>query len=359
MRSPVAVACAAGLVLLLLAGCSGKPAGQSATQESIGVITDPRDRAYLNNQSMAAGSHIHDYWHGRDRVPVVESDGFQGSSSCNGGCSDGMTFDWIRPEEGNIVPQGTKWVNGTFTLTQEGDNQFERIELWVKTAKDQEAVRWGEIHSGVPFSIETSQETDDPPHYVLSLWQFEAKAFNTGDTVRVQGHSHWSVEAVRGLPLVPYPPHPDRWNGATQLALLSESRDTQLVYQTEDPTGGGTSTTCYSGCLGTHILPSGAVVPYDTDHVEVRLKVDQGLPAGVGLWFHGADTWKPTKPEGKMAAPGELVYTIPIEGAMADSPYAPQSLWEFRVWLDQPEPYLQGWSGTYTLTVTAFHGPSG
>jgi hypothetical protein len=348
------------LALLLLAGCSGKPSSPAPSGDPVGVITDPRDTAYLSNQSMAAGSHIHDYWHGRDRVPVVESDGFYGSSTCNGGgCADGMTFDGVRPDEGSIVPQGTKWVNGTFTLTKSGDNQFTRLELWVKTARDQDSVKWGDVQSGVPFSIDATQETDDPPHYVLSLWRFEVKAYNSADTVRVEGHSHWSVEAVRGLPLVAYPPHPDRWNGATRLDLLSESRSTQLVYQTEDPAGGGTSTSCYGGCLGTHALPSGAVVPFDTDHVTVRLKVDQGLPAGIGLWFHGSDTWAPSKPAGTMGAPGELVYTIPIEGAMADSPYAPQSLWEFRVWLDEPEPAAQAWTGTYTLSVTAFHDADG
>jgi hypothetical protein len=352
MRPWLAVAC---LSVLLLAGCSGKPPADGAAADPVGVITDPRDTAYLQNQSMAAGSHIHDYWHGRDRVPVLEADGFSGSSSCSGGgCGDGMLFDLVRPDEGLIVPQGTKWVNGTFTLEQQGDNQFVRLELWVKTAKDSEPVPWGTIQSGAPFSVNTTQEADDPPHYVLSLWQFGVKAYGSADSVRVQGKSHWSAEAVRGLPLVPYPPHPDRWNGATELDLLAETRDTTLIYQTQDPQG-GTSTSCYSGCLGLHILPSGAVVPFDADHVEVRLKVDQGLPAGIGLWFHGADTWGFSKPKGSMGAPGELVYTIPIEGALADSPYAPQSLWELRVWLDEPAPNAQAWTGTYTLTVKAFH----
>jgi hypothetical protein len=353
MRPWLAIAC---LALLLLAGCSGKPSPAAPVSDPVGVITDPRDRAYLQNQSMAAGSHIHDYWHGRDRVRVLEAESFGGSASCSGGCGDGMTFDWERPAEGDIVPQGTAWVNGTFTLNPEGDNQFTRLELWVKTAKDSETERWGEIRSGVPFSLNTTQETDDPPHYVLSLWQFEVKAFNSADSVKISGSTHWSVEAVRGLPLVPYPPHPDRWNGASRLDLLTESRSTMLIYQTEDPAGGGgTGTTCYNGCLGTHILPSGAVVPFDTDHVEVRVKVGQGVPAGLGLWFHGADTWSESKPAGTMATPGEVVFTIPIEGAMADSPYAPQSLWEFTVWLDQPQPFLQAWTGTYTISVTAFH----
>jgi hypothetical protein len=345
---------AAVLVASLFAGCSADPDEAAGPDDGVDVITDPRDTAYLQNGTLAAGSHIHDYWGGRDRVPVVGQTS-TGASTCNG-CTDGMVFQSVRPAEGAIVPQGTKWVNGTFQHIPDEDAQvLAGYELWVKTAEDAESERWGPLQNGVPFSIETTQGENDPPHYVLSLWVFQVKALG-GDEIHVSGEFRWQVEAVRGLPLLPYPPHPDRWNGATEIDLLSESGSTELTYTAEVPTMGQT-TSCYGNCPGRHALPSGVVIPFDTDRVEVRLVIGSGAPAGIGLWFHGADTWTETKAAGTAGAPGETLFTIPIEGAMADSPYAPQSLWEFQVWMDQPQPGFQAWTGAYTLEATAFKDP--
>jgi hypothetical protein len=337
------------LLAVLLAGCSGEP-NEADPLDGPEVITDPRDTSYLQDGGMAAGSHIHDYWGGRDRVPVVDQTS-SGQSSCTG-CTDGMVFTRARPDEGAIVPQGTKWVNGTFTHTPGADDQFTGFELLVKTAADAEPSTWGSITSGVPFSIETTQGENDPPHYVLSLWVFQVRATG-GDEIRVGGESRWTIEAVRGLPLVPYPPHPDRWNGATHLDLDEASGATMLTYHVDIPTVGGT-TSCYNGCPGTHILPNGTVVPFDTDRVEVRLRIVDGVPAGLGLWFHGADTWTQSQATGTLVTPGEMLFTIPIEGAMADSPYAPQSLWEFQVWMDQPQGSPAAWTGEYTLEIDAY-----
>lgn len=344
-------ALAAPLLLAVLAGCAGSP-GEQAQADGPTVITDPRDTAYLQDGSLAAGSHIHDYWGGRDRVPVLDASS-GGSSTCTG-CTDGMVFQSVRPDEGAIVPQGTAWVNGTWTHESDGQDQFTGLELWVKSAEDVEPERWGPLQSGVPFSINTSQGENDPPHYVLSLWVFQVKALG-GQDIHVGGTFTWKVEAVRGLPLVPYPPHPDRWNGATQLDLLSDAGGTQLTYEQQDPTGGG-SISCYGACPGRHTLPSGVVIPFDTDRVEVLVRITSGVPAGLGLWYHGADTWTETQAAAVMdtAAPTETLYVIQIEGAMADSPYAPQSLWEFQVWLDQPQPALRAWSGEYTIEIKAF-----
>ncbi|MFA5944146.1 MAG: hypothetical protein WC876_06745 [Candidatus Thermoplasmatota archaeon] len=344
---------AAPLLVALLAGCSDSTNPDAIPEADIGVITDPRDTSYLQNGSLAAGSHIHDYWGGRERVDILASTA-SGSWSCSG-CTDGMQFFSARPDEGLIVPQGTKWVNGTFTHRSDGEDQFTGFELWVKTAQDSEPQLQGALQSGVPFSINTTQGENDPPHYVLSLWVFEVKALGGSDR-HIGGEFELNAAAVRGLPLVPYPPHPDRWNGATELDLLSDSGASELTYQMEDPRG-GTSITCASGCPGRHLLPNGTVIPFNTDRVEVRLTIGDGLPVGLGLWFHGGDTWSETKATGELVAPGETLFTIPIEGAMADSPYAPQSLWEFQVWLDQPQPTLQAWRGEYTIEVFAFKDP--
>jgi hypothetical protein len=335
------------LLVAALAGCAnpGEPPADAADEAS--VITDPRDTSYLQNGSMAAGSHIHDYWGGRDRVQVLQDDGDLWSSCSGGGCADGMFAGFARPDEGIIVPQGTKWVNGTFNFTADGAQDFTKLELWVKTAMDSEAKPFATLVPGQPFSFESSQDQNDPPHYVLSLWEFRVMAFGSADSVEIKGSYEWSVEAVRGLPLVPYPPHPDRWEGKTELLLL-EDEASALLYQETDH-----SRSCYVAtgrCPGAHDLPDGVVVPFDTSRLEVRIG---GVFPTLSLSFHGADTWNLTAVEGTMGT-AELVFDVPLGPGVPDSPYAKQSLWSFVVGLDQPQPGDQTWTGTYTITVRAF-----
>lgn len=336
---------AAPLLVAFLAGCSDAPA-PAAAPDDVAVITDPRDTAYLQNGSMAAGSHVHDYWGGRDRIPVIAAQGGIDSTCSGGGCADGMFAGFARPDEGIIVPQGTKWVNGTFNFTADGPQDFRELELWVKTAMDSEAKRFATLVPGQPFSFESSQDQNDPPHYVLSLWEFKVMAFGSDTSVRIKGDFEFSVEAVRGLPLVPYPPHPDRWEGKTELLLL-EDEASALLYQETD-----NSRSCYFAngrCPGSHALPDGIVVPFDTSRLEVRLG---GVYPTLSLSYHGANTWDLTPVEGTSGT-GETVFDVPLGPGVPDSPYAKQSLWSFVVGLDQPQPE-RTWAGTYTIKVTAF-----
>lgn len=343
------------LVAAALSGCASPPRGDGQAADDVPVITDPRDYSYLQNAT--PGSHIHDYWQGRDRVTVLDATGGSFTSSCTGCGPDGMLFSTQLPKDGVIVPQGARWLNGTIGFTPDGENTWKRLELWVRTAADNEARPWGNITPGAPFSLETTNEQDDPPHYVLSLWEFSLKAFGDGDDVQVSGSLAWSLEAVRGLPLVPYPAHPDRWNGATELDLLDETTSSMLSYTEQDPVSGGQSTSCYSGCPGRHRLGDGVVVPFDTATVEVRLSYGAGVPTGLGVSYHGSDTRSMTKLTGTTESPGVTLYTIKPEPGETDSPYAKQSLWVFQVWFDEPGPLpLQAWSGEYTITVTALKG---
>lgn len=339
---------AAALLASLMAGCTGPGEPAAVADDGVGVVTDPRDTSYLQNGSMAAGSHIHDYWGGRDRVQVLDRAGSMHSSCTGGGCADGMFAGYGRPAEGIIVPQGTKWVNGTFNFTPDGAQDFTKLELWVKTAMDAEAKPFGTLVPGEPFSFPSSQDQNDPPHYVLSLWEFQVMAYGSADSVMVKGDYDWSVEAVRGLPLVPYPPHPDRWEGRTEMLLLEEDAGALLYQETDN------SWSCYhagtSRCPGIHSLPDGVVVPFDATRVEARIT---GVFPTMSLQFHGADTWNYTAVEGTMGTT-EIVFDVPLGPGIPDSPYAKQSLWQFWVGLDQPQPTEETWAGTYTLTVRAF-----
>lgn len=343
MTLRAALACLATLASIL-SGCAG-PADEAPRQATdVPTITDPRDTAYLANAT--PGSHVHDYWGGRERVPVLDVEG-EVWSSCSGGCGDGMAGANARPDEGVIVPQGARWVNGTFAFTPGAEHTAKKLELWVKTAADGDTKKVKDLTPGEPFSIEVAQEQDDPPHYVLSLWRFEVVAKGGPSEVTFRGEYSWDVEAVRGWPLVPYPPHPDRWGGADELPILAETRSATLAYQTD------TTFSCYGGavggCPGRHTVPDGVVIPHDADHVTARITTN--LPV-LGLAYHGADTWAMQRVEGRLEG-AEQVFDIPLSGTLGDSPYASQSLWEFRVLLEAPQPNAAAWAGTYTLTVTA------
>lgn len=342
------------VLLLLLAGCTTPNADDAATTGPV-IITDPRDTGYLLNGTQS-GSHIHDYWKGRSAVTVLEYDGGKFSASC-GGCGDGMQIIEARPEEGDIVPQGTAWLNVTVSWATSGDtSDFGEIRLLLRSAKDHDLQAAGPVENGVTRVINTTNEEDDPPHYVLSLWRFGVEIVPRpgSDSAAFAGSFKVRVEAVRGLPLVPYPPHPDRWQGVQELPLASDEQTIDLQY--EEELQGGTATTCYGGCLG-HIAPlDGAVVPVETGTVLVTVEFAPGsVPGGVGLRFHAADTWALATAQGEASLPpGVFTWTIPISGNMADSPYAPQSLWEFELFLDEPTP-VRAWSGTYTFTATSVH----
>lgn len=342
MRLPAALA----VLCLLASGCASPGGGGQASKspDGVDIITDPRDTAYLANAT--PGSHVHDYWGGRDVVDVLDVDGSVWSQ-CSGGCSDGMNGAWQRPEEGVIVPQGARWVNGTFGFRPGPENDATLYELWVKTAADPETKFLLNLTPGAPFSLEIQQEQDDPPHYVLSLWQFEVHAKGGAGGVTFRGDYKWDVTAARGWPLVPFPPHPDRWGGQTEMPLLDDEREAVLVYQTD------ATTACYggvTGCPGDHAMPDGVVVPHDADHVEVRLTT--AVPT-LGLAYHGADTWELKRIEGRLDGLDQ-VFTIPLSETLGDSPYASQSLWEFRVLLDKPQPSAAAWAGSYTLKATAY-----
>ena len=86
MRLPILVA--AALATALLSGCAGEDPAADPAAPGPDVVTDPRDYSYL--QDAAPGSHVHDYWQGRDTVRVIEARGstnFQLAAAGNGGVS--------------------------------------------------------------------------------------------------------------------------------------------------------------------------------------------------------------------------------------------------------------------------------
>lgn len=343
-------------VVVLLAGCSTPSEDAQGQDADPAIITDPRDLSYLQNAT--PGSHVHDYWEGRSQVTVVEDHRdvgrvtyFGSSAPVNG------TVATFQPPEGTVVLQGTgrleavaNWQDSTADPATDAlgqGNAYTRVELWVKTAASREARPVAELQKGVPVSFNTTNEEDDPPHYTLSLWEFSLVFWNDeSDRMSFGGTLDLKVEAFRTLPLVLFPPHMDRWNGTRELVLRdfsASAQETHLVL----------TYACNGGCLPWFSPDGGLVVPYDAREVVVLFEPAPGsTPTPVVLDVHGADSRSFRTVAGQDAGAGALRFSLTLDPGMADSPYAFQSLWEFRIRLDTP--MEQGaWQGDYHVKATA------
>lgn len=337
------------LVSLLLGGCSeDAPEGEATDQPS--VITDPRDTSYLANAT--PGSHIHDYWQGRDRVPVLDDETGGGTIQYTGDHGRMASF---QPPDGQIVPQGAAVIEGTLSWVEEEGpallpNEYTHVELWVKTARDAKSHFAARPDNGGSFAFNTTNEEDDPPHYVLSLWEFDLIVWNEGgEQTTFTGTFHLVVEAVRGHPLVAFPPHPDPWHGQTELGLaqhdVTVDAHVSLVV----------TAFCSGGCADFRFGPGpNLTVPYDASAVEVTVTTDAGAPpVPFAMEAHGADTRAMQAVPAASSSPGSYRFRMEVGPSQGDSPYASQSLWEFRVHMDTP--MGQGaWKGTYHVTATAY-----
>lgn len=328
----------------LLAGCAA-PADEPAANGSAAprVVTSPGDLAALNASD--EGWHVHDYWNDEPVVTVVDETFETGGWSCSGCKAIPLRF---RGSTGMIVPMGTARIDVVAEWVASGETLHGPPELHVKTARDAEPSFVAKLEPGKAVSLNVTNEQADPPHQVLSRWEYYVYLPAVDSKARFAGTVRVFAEAHRGLPIPPLPPHPDLWQGKTEIHLFNE--DQLLVTQHEDTQEG--SRNCYSGCLLTHRPGNRLTVPHDAGEVVVTLSYTGGMPAGLGLRYHGGDTWERKAVQGQPALPNRVVYRIPVTDLTGDSPYATQSLWEFEVFADQPL-HVRGFVGGYMLGAVA------
>lgn len=345
MRATVVVL----LIAASLAGCA-QDAPENVATEPANVVTDPGDYSYVETDGN--GWHVHDYWGGQDALTVMDSEhGWHGA--CFGSCPDG--FDWgpVRPQTDAVVPQGTAYLHITVTWTDREVHEagYGDVELMVQSAKDDEPYVVGTIQSGVPFNLTSSNDMNDPPHQRLSLWAFGLNILPRDGQADLEFDAaiELNVVAHRGLEIPEWPPHPDHWNGADTLNIMAPQTASTLMYEKTD-----TSRVCYVGCLERHDVDDGMIVPWDTEAVVVTIEYGPGIPAFLALDYHGADQWamKPAPASTVGDTPLQQVFRIPLD-LDGDSPYALQSLWEFRVTADGQPTSEQRYSGSYTISAVA------
>lgn len=359
----------AGLVLvsLLLAGCVG---GTADTDEGTDwpTITDPADLSYDGT----SGFHIHDYWGGEEVLPLVERTKSHYFQNCAGGDSSWRSSFY--PGDGQVVPQGTavlsvtvSWEEtdptyGTHSMTAARcgqpqaalSNAYDAMELWIKPA-DASEVRLVEddLTNGATVEIPLEYEEADLPHQLISAWEFQVRIRGSDDMNynHFEGSVTVQAEVHRGLELRPFPPHPDHWDGRTELPLLDHEDRFQRF------------NIPYMGFNGYQLQvlrpPNGTVVPLDARTVEVTLTFDNEEPVGdLYLFFHAADTREFVRLEPDEASEGDKRFSLPVTEPMADTPYAKASQWAFYVNSpeDNPEEDAPTFDGTYRVKATVHKG---
>lgn len=337
---------AAPLVLLafLLAGCSSSPPAEEPAEAAPVVVTRPDDFA----NATAPGSHIHDYWGGKDRLTVVDLTHPGGDEPGTGpgfAMGDDVVVRSFQPESTHVVPQGTAAVEVTFTWTDAELDSYSDPVLWLKTAGQNATEEVAAVASGQPVTIETGLADADLPHQLLSAWLFELRMSSPEPApLRFKGSVSLKVDALRGLPLPVFPPHRDFWNGAAELPLVSASG--MLAYF-EDLGDGGCNG---ASCPQVFRPESGRLVPQDAYFVRVTLTSSD--PRGLELHYHsglerGFHAAQPVQRAGETAT-----YEILVDGG-GDGPYATQSQWEFTVLPPAVGPLRSSWMAEYSFEAVA------
>lgn len=339
------------LVAVGLAGCTDT-APAPVEPESTSVVTDPTDYSYIDNETDGSGWHVHDYWKGGDELQVLDHRKQPGGVSSYGG-DKGAPIAGFHPDAGDVVPQGAASVTVTATWDADPESSFGTVSLYVKTAKDDEAQLIGPIEKNTPITFNSTNEANDPPHQTLSLWRFELWAApREGEDSTLLSGASARIEAVahKGLEIPAWPPHPDFWNGATELTLFEDEGGGAGV-----DVGMVATHSCISTCTLRTVRPDdGLLVPFDATRVDFLVTKEPAQPVALDMAFHGADAW-----EMQTADPAEeelthVLWSIPVDRQRGDSPYALQSLWQFDLGPRTIEDmYVHLLAGDLAIKVTA------
>ncbi|MEA3136761.1 MAG: hypothetical protein QOC71_1042 [Thermoplasmata archaeon] len=331
-------------VVALLAGCSDPAADPVVPTESATVITRVDDFA----NATAPGSHIHDYWGGKDRLTVVDlahPGGDQPGTGPGFASGQDIVVRAFLPESGHVVPQGTGSVEVTFTWTDAQADSYTRPVLWMKTAGQNATVEVADVVSGEPVALEVGAPAADLPHQLLSAWVFELRMSSPDPMpLRFKGSVGLKVDAIRSLPLPVFPPHPDPWKGAAQLPLVDESGSLSYLEDLGDQGCDGLA------CPQVFRPASGQTVP--TDAYMVSVKLTYSGPRDLELFYHSGLDREFARAEPVSTNGGVRTYEILVEHG-GDGPYATQSQWEFTVLPPAAGPVRSTWAADYSLEAVS------
>ncbi|MHB8604220.1 MAG: hypothetical protein ACYDCK_03105 [Thermoplasmatota archaeon] len=340
------------------AGClSGKPSGpasptatssQPAPEKNSLLSNSTNDSARTNvtddgtrsNDSMLGSMpHMHDYWHGKERVTLMDTDvtvdpttGFQYTfynlfvdrEPAVGGVA-------IHLPDGATVYEGTGRLELTATWTTQ---TITGLAVQYRTAANSKLSDAKPLSSGAPLVVTVTPDMTDMPHMTTSKWAFLFTPPSAGGVI--EGTFHLKVDIVKLRDITLFPGHPDLWQGKHQKDILdADETSTQNNFVTD-------IANFATGASGPGDDPGFApkdVVPMETMGMLVNVHITSvtgttGTVSSVNLFYHGADTGangyrQATQVTGDPAT-GKFVYRLPsVQMKQTDSPYAKVSQWRF------------------------------
>jgi hypothetical protein len=394
---------AVAIVLLapLLAGCTAQPSApgsapsQPAAQQHAGLLNSTEAANFTastgnNTESDFAKSldekfHTHNYWGGATEKTLLDADIASsdllpqasptqlGLFAFRAGAGRGLGTTPFSLPEGNIVPPETNKLE--VKVTWADSPTITGLRLAFSNASSERTTTLPPLpKGGGTYTIPCDLLSNDIPHTSVSKWQFYLVPSNDVGPGVFNGTAHVAIKAYRNDTLYLAPPHPDLWGANTTLPILNYStpaKETDAVFPVDAflglpgaITGGSASDDTGFGFIP---MPNGTIVPPHTGVLQMVLtwKNNSTLPnpddVHPELRYSPASTRQFFAPSNAVRQGDHIVYTLPVDAKMWDSPYANKSQWAFIVFLSsQTAQTAQGlplnagqFDGWYRLDVTA------
>ena len=330
-------------IALLFAGCASsdepEPAATNETPagDAAPTVAPVDDGTVPMDMDVGAAPHIHDYWQGKERVTL-----FEGTVTPNstGDAFFATTFTaifaqearvggqpWLLPD-GSIVFEGTGSMEVTATLP---DPTTTSLAMSYKSAERPDFTDPITLPTGTPVVIEIAPQMTDMPHSATSRWAFFFQPEAPGTML---GPFELKIDVVNMRDVGLFPGHPDLFEGANEKVLMDgHHRTEKFAYATR------AAYLLQNGDFGEPEFTPEQIVPMETTLIRVEVLIT-GTEAAAGevtearFFYRGADT-SALQPGGEPVegsfAEGRLVWEVPVEMIMTDSPYATESQWRFMV----------------------------
>lgn len=326
------------LVLPAAAGCLGSSPSSNGAAAGTDDGNDTADADPFNytNSSVqvrngtvfvnGSQAHTHDYWDGRERVTILDSD----FNFVDDGVDVLRSTIVLNPAPGKSVLPGTDRI--VMSVDWESDRADGVVATYYFPGPTGTLQGNQPIQKGSSWEIDIDKRGWDVPHARRSLWQFTV---NKGFSQVTLQDIHVTIEIVRTNRSLPMdPPHFDQFEGADSKVVFERS------YSEPDPAPLAEEGRGFPIMVFPDFGESMDAIPWDAETVTVEVHWSTVVPVPPSYRV----TYKTAKDlEWKQAEPVEsgdegAIYVFHPTDDETDSQYAYHSLWEFAIWReDSPE----------------------
>ena len=335
--------------------------------------------------------HHHDYWLGRDRVEIFATSAMMDPRPHAFGLGDTpapryadvefnmppgalvfegtstLEFTVSNPRRHACDPTGATWDAkntctdgsgfGTPALPTVPDPAPPQLKLLYQHASSgrDEWTDAGPLTWGTPLVLALTPTMTDMPHATTSLWRY--RVVSTTPALDSTLVFDAAATIVRGGDVPLWPPHPDFY----------ATRASRVVYDGASSSAeGGQAGNLFGFEDGLVQETPGRLISYGTKSLHIWINVT-GMRAAPGqeptrwyLYFHNATgDWQAAGLDDTVNTTVDkkaYVFTVPVNDDGMDSPYAPDSRWEFvlRGTLDTPAFTCYGGCATYAVEYNMF-----